>query len=69
MQEKNVDIKFTLAKGSESGFDLKLDGDATAIKFHLKVDDKEDADPILIGSKGAHPKEATFEFPAKPGKK
>lgn len=66
---KTVDVKFTLAKGSESGFDLKLDGDATGIKFELKVDDKEAPELILIGAKGAHPKEAAFELPAKPTKK
>jgi hypothetical protein len=66
---KTLDMSSKLGKGLESGFDLKLDGDATAIKFSLKVDDKDDADLIMIGAKGAHPKEATFEYPAKPGKK
>jgi hypothetical protein len=62
-------IKFTLRKGSESGFDLKLDDAATAIKFTLKIDDKEDTEAILIGAKGTHPKGSEFSLPAKPGKK
>jgi hypothetical protein len=70
MKSKEFTVKFTLRKGSESGFDLKLDGDATAIKFlDLQIDGQAVTKSILIGSKGANPEEATFEFPAKPGKK
>jgi hypothetical protein len=70
MKSKEFSVKFTLRKGSESGFDLKLNGDATAIKFvDLQIDGKPVTEAILIGSKGVHPAEATFELPAKPGKK
>ena len=69
MKSKGFTIKLTLRKGSESGFDLKLDEAATAIKFELKLDDKADMDIILIGAKGAHPQAAEFALPAKPSVK
>ena len=66
---KELDVKFTLLKGSESGFDFKLDDATKGIKFTLMVDEKEAPELILIGSQGAHPKEATFELLPKPAKK
>jgi hypothetical protein len=70
IKSKEFTVKFTLKKGSESGFDLKLKPDATGIKFvELQIDGKDATEAILIGSKSAHPAETTFEFPAKPGKK
>ena len=70
IKSKEFSVKFTLRKGSESGFDLKLDDAATGIKFvELQIDGKDVPEAILIGSKGSHPKEVTFELPAKPGKR
>jgi hypothetical protein len=70
IKSKEFTVSFTLQKGSESGFDLKLDKNATAIKFvELKTDGMEAPESILIGSKGAHPAGGTFELPARPGKK
>ncbi|HEX3152502.1 MAG TPA: hypothetical protein VHR66_30795 [Gemmataceae bacterium] len=70
IKSKEFNVKFTLKKGSESGFDLKLNGEATGIKFlDLQIDGQAATKSILIGSKGANPAEETFEFPAKPGKK
>jgi hypothetical protein len=70
INSKEFTVAFTLAKGSESGFDLKLDKKATGIKFAgLKIDGMEAPESILIGSKGAHPAGGTFELPARPGRK
>ena len=69
-KSKEFTVSFTLRQGSESGFDLKLDRNATGIKFvDLKIDGTEAPESILIGSKGAHPAGGTFELPARPGKK
>ena len=51
-----------------NGVDLQLADTATAVKFTLKVDDKEVPDRIFIGAQGKHPKGATFHLPAKPEK-
>jgi hypothetical protein len=69
IKSKGFDVKFTMIKGSENGFDLKLDDKVTEIKFSLKIDDKADAETILIGAKGAHPNGGEFSLPAKPAKK
>lgn len=70
IKSKEFTVSFTLAKGSESGFDLKLDKNASGIKFvELKIDGMEAPESILIGSKGAHPAGGTFELPARPGRK
>ena len=69
IKSKGFQVKFTLLKGSESGFDLQLDNAATGIKFTLQVDGKDEPKLILIGAKGAHPAAAEFTLPAKPGKK
>jgi hypothetical protein len=68
IKSKGFAIKLTLAKGSESGFDIVLDDKATAIKFALEVDGQKDEKLILIGAKGVNPKGAEFSFPPKPGK-
>lgn len=68
-KSKSVDVSYKMQKGSESGFDLKLDDSATAVKFTLKVDGKESPELILIGAKGANPKSAEFTLPAMPKKK
>ena len=70
IKSKEFTVKFTLKKGSESGFDLKLNGEATAIKFvELQIDGQAATKLILIGAKAVNPEEETFELPAKPGKK
>jgi len=66
---KSIDVDFKMIKGGESGFDLKLDDAATAIKFTLKVDGQELPEAILIGAKGKNPKGAEFVLPAMPKKK
>src|SRR5579872_1799200 len=62
-ESKSFNVNFKLVKGSESGFDMKLDDDATAIKFTLKLNDKESPEIIFVGAKGEHPKGAEFSLP------
>jgi hypothetical protein len=68
VKSKGFDVKYKLLKDSESGFDLQLDSNATAIKFTLKIDDKDATEMILIGAKSAHPGASEFLLPAKPKK-
>jgi hypothetical protein len=65
---KTMKLDIRLAKGYESGFDLKVDDKATALRFVLKHNDKEETEVIFVGAKGAHPKEASFYLPIKPEK-
>jgi hypothetical protein len=55
-------------RGFEAGIDFTLDDKATALKFDLKVNGKSVPALIHIGANGVHPKEGTFELPAKPAK-
>lgn len=68
-KSKSIDVDFKLLKGSESGFDMKLDDSTTAIKFSLKVDGQEAPELILIGAKGKNPNNAEFLLPAVQKKK
>jgi hypothetical protein len=62
----NFDMKIN--RGIEAGIDFTLDDKATALTFELKVNGKSVPALIYIGAKGTHPKEGTFQLPAKPQK-
>lgn len=68
-KSKSISLSNELGKGLQSGYDFKLEDSATAIKFDLKINDKESPELIFIGANGVHPKGSAILLPAKPGKK
>ena len=68
-QSTSIHLSNKIVKGSQNGYDFKLDDKATAIEFDLKIDGKEAPEKIFVGAKGAHPKGSVVCFPPSPARR